>query len=90
MRPSADLLLESIARSYQHRAIAVILTGSGTDGVTGIQTLKKMGGVAIAQNKETAAYFGMPGTAIATGVMDFILPLSEIASTLKRLVIVDG
>jgi two-component system chemotaxis response regulator CheB len=86
VRPSADLLFESMAASYGERAIAVVLTGSGSDGDMGVAAVKECGGTVIAQNEETAEYFGMPGAAIATKSVDFILALDEIAPALVTLV----
>lgn len=84
-RPSADLLFESVAASFKERAIAVILTGKGCDGASGIKAIKKMGGKAIAQDQASSNSFGMPGNAIDTGCIDWILPLNEIATTLLNL-----
>lgn len=89
VRPSADLLFDSAAASYQEKAIAVVLTGTGTDGVMGVQAIHKMGGTVIVQDKETSEFFGMPQAAIKTGTVDFILPLPEIASALVSLVMQD-
>jgi two-component system chemotaxis response regulator CheB len=86
VRPSADLLFESMAASYGEGAIAVVLTGSGSDGEMGVKAVKKRGGTVIAQNEETAEYFGMPGAAIATKSVDFVLALDEIAPALVTLV----
>ena len=86
VRPSADLLFESVAASYKERAICVILTGTGSDGSMGVRAIKKMGGTVIAQDKTTSEFFGMPGAAIDSGSVDFVLPLSEIASALVTLV----
>ena len=86
VRPSADLLFESVAASYRTRAIAVVLTGTGTDGSMGVRAIKKMGGTVICQDEKTSEFFGMPGAAIKTGEVDFILPLDEIASALVTLV----
>ena len=86
VRPSADLLFESVAAIYKDRAIAVILTGTGSDGTMGVQAIKKMGGTVIAQDERTSEFFGMPGAAINTGNVDFVLPLDEIASALVTLV----
>lgn len=85
VRPSADLLFDSVAASYRDRAIAVVLTGTGSDGSMGVRAINQMGGTVIVQDEETAQYFGMPGAAIKTGVVDFILPLSEVASALITL-----
>lgn len=85
VRPSADLLFESVAASYKAKAIAVVLTGSGRDGGMGVRAIKKMGGKVIVQDEETSDFFGMPSTAIATGCADYILPLNEIASRLISL-----
>lgn len=86
VRPSADLLFESVAASHKERAIAVVLTGTGSDGVMGVQAIKKMGGTVIAQDEATAEFFGMPDAAIHTGSVDFILPLNEIGPALLTLV----
>src|SRR5688572_2863469 len=85
VRPSADLLFESTAASYKERAIAVVLTGSGRDGAMGVKAIKKMGGTVIVQDEKTAEFFGMPGAAQQTGLVDFILPLAEIAPALRTL-----
>ena len=86
VRPSADLLFESVAAVYKDRAIAVVLTGTGSDGAMGVQAIKKMGGTVIAQDEKTSQFFGMPGAAINTGNVDFVLPIDEIASALVTLV----
>ena len=86
LRPSADLLFESVAASFRDRAIAVILTGTGSDGAMGLAAVKKMGGTVIAQDKTTSEFFGMPGAAIESGNVDFVLPLEEISSALTTLV----
>ena len=86
VRPSADLLFESVAASYKDRAIGVVLSGSGSDGAMGVQAIKKMGGTVLAQDKGTAEFFGMPGAAADTGCVDFALPLQEIAPALVALV----
>jgi two-component system, chemotaxis family, protein-glutamate methylesterase/glutaminase len=86
VRPSADLLFESVAASYRDRAIAVVLTGTGSDGSLGIGGIKKMGGTVIVQDQESAEFFGMPAAAIKSGHADFILRLDEIPTALTTLV----
>jgi two-component system chemotaxis response regulator CheB len=87
VRPSADLLFESVAASYRERAVAVVLTGTGIDGTMGVQAIKKMGGTVIAQDEPSSDFFGMPGAAIQTGSVDLILPLTGIAAALVGLVV---
>lgn len=86
VRPSADLLFESVAGSYKERSIAVVLTGTGSDGSMGVQAIKNVGGTVIAQDEKTSEFFGMPQAAINTGSVDFVLGLDEIASALVTLV----
>ena len=86
LRPSADLLFESVAANYRERAIAVVLTGTGSDGAMGVQAIKKMGGTVIAQDETTAEFFGMPSAAIQSGSVDFVLPLHGIPTALVALV----
>ena len=86
VRPSADLLFESVAASYKERSIAVVLTGSGSDGTMGVQAVKKMNGTVIAQDEKTSEFFGMPSAAIQAGQVDFVLPVEEIAFALVSLV----
>jgi two-component system, chemotaxis family, protein-glutamate methylesterase/glutaminase len=86
-RPAADKLLMSMASTYKSRAIAVILTGSNSDGAMGVLSVKKYGGIAIAQDKATSEFFSMPEAAIATGKVDLVLPIEVIASALVHLLI---
>jgi two-component system, chemotaxis family, protein-glutamate methylesterase/glutaminase len=90
VRPSADLLFESVAASHKERAIAVVLTGTGSDGSMGIQAIKKMGGTVICQDVDTAEFTGMPLAALQTKCVDFTLPLDEIAAALVTLVMKGG
>jgi two-component system chemotaxis response regulator CheB len=86
VRPSVDLLFESLARSFRDRAVAVILTGSGTDGASGASAIKHMGGTVIAQD-DRAEFPAMPAAARAATAVDLVLPLEEIAPALQRLVL---
>jgi two-component system chemotaxis response regulator CheB len=90
VRPSADLLFESLAASYKDHCIAVVLTGSGSDGSMGVQAIDRMGGTVIAQDEIPSEFFSMPSAAIGTGGVDFVLPLDEVALALVSLVMEKG
>jgi len=83
VRPAADRLFESLARSFGSRAIAVVLTGTGRDGAKGAQIVKQAGGIVIVQDEATSEFFGMPGAAVRAGEVDQVLPLERIAATLE-------
>ncbi len=89
LRPSADLLFESVAAVYGPRAIACVLTGTGSDGAMGASAVKSRGGTVIAEDPALAEFKGMPEAAIASGAVDFILPLDEIATVIRGLVEAD-
>src|SRR5258708_5007404 len=86
VRPSADLLFESVAGSYGARAIACILTGTGSDGATGLSAVKDRGGTTIVQDPAEADFKGMPEAAIAASAVDFVLGLDGIVSVIIDLV----
>ncbi|MDN3020711.1 chemotaxis protein CheB [Streptomyces sp. S.PB5] len=86
VRPSADLLFESVAGAYGPRAIACVLTGTGRDGAMGVDAVKQRGGTVIVQDPATAEFKGMPEAAVGTGKVDFVLPLEEIAAVIRGLV----
>src|SRR5205807_2226379 len=67
VRPSVEPLFESVATTFRHRVIAVVLTGGGEDGSQGVRVIKQKGGTVIAQDEETSKDFGMPSAAIQTG-----------------------
>lgn len=90
VRPSADLMFESVAAAYGERAIAVVLTGTGHDGSMGVTAIKQRGGTVIAQDEGSSEFFGMPSAAIKTGAVDFMLSLDEIPSALITLVAGDS
>jgi two-component system chemotaxis response regulator CheB len=86
-RPSADLLLTSMAVSCREHAVAVVLSGAGHDGTAGAAAVKRMGGLVIAQDQTTSRDFGMPGSAIAFDeIVDRVLALTHIGPTLKEMV----
>jgi two-component system CheB/CheR fusion protein len=79
-----DFFLRSLAQDRGNNAIAVIMSGSGSDGSIGIRAVKGEGGIVFAQD-ETAKYDGMPKSAIDTGCVDFVLPPDKIAAELLRI-----
>ena len=68
-----DVFFRSLSEDQQHRAIGIILSGTGSDGSRGIKALKEAGALVIAQDPESAKFDGMPNSAINTGIVDFIL-----------------
>jgi two-component system chemotaxis response regulator CheB len=74
----ANPLFESARRNLGRRAIAVVLTGYGRDATDGVQAVKEGGGVVIAQDEESSRDFGMPGSAIETGAVDYVRPLEKL------------
>jgi two-component system, chemotaxis family, protein-glutamate methylesterase/glutaminase len=86
VRPSADLLFESVAGSYGSRSIACVLTGTGSDGAMGASAIKSRGGTVIVEDPELAQFRGMPDAVVAAGAADYILPLDEIGSVIRGLV----
>lgn len=86
VRPSADLLFESVARCYGERAIVCVLTGTGVDGAAGVAEVGAHGGKVIVEDPDTAEFDGMPQAAAGTGAADIIVPLDQIADTIEDLI----
>lgn len=86
VRPSADVLFASAAQAFGPHVVGVILSGTGRDGARGCQEIKKKGGTTIAQDEQSSAHFAMPRAAIKLGVIDYVLPLREIAEKITALV----
>lgn len=84
-RPAVDYLFRSVALQFPGAAIGLVLTGMGNDGAQGVRLLKKSGSTTLAQDEATSVVFGMPREAIATGSIDEVLPLKEIAPRLVAL-----
>lgn len=83
--PSADRLLKSVASSAGPRAIGVILTGMGDDGVEGARAIRDAGGIVVAESQESAVVYGMPGAAVRAGIPHKVLPLPQIAEYLASI-----
>jgi two-component system chemotaxis response regulator CheB len=78
-RPSVDVLMASAARHYGPRALGIVLTGMGTDGVEGLQAIRAAGGRTLAESEESCVIYGMPKAAAEAGVVDRMVPLGQMA-----------
>lgn len=81
-----NVFLQSLAISEKSRAIGIVLSGTGSDGTSGLMAIKVEGGITYAQDPKTAKYPGMPQSAITAGAVDLILRPESIAAELSRLV----
>jgi two-component system chemotaxis response regulator CheB len=79
-KPAVDYLFRSISKGYPGKAMAIIMTGMGSDGTTGLRLLKRTGCYIIAQDEASCVVYGMPKAAVDAGITDIILPLDKIAS----------
>lgn len=82
-RPAVDPMLRSLVGVYGKKILAVILTGMGSDGAKGCQQVADAGGVVLGQDEASSVVWGMPGAAAMAGVCTKILPLGQIASSIK-------
>ena len=80
-----DIFLRSLSTAYENRAVAVILSGTGSDGTNGIRSIKEQNGVIIVQTPESAKFDGMPRNAIATGFVDLIQKPDSIAREMAHI-----
>jgi two-component system chemotaxis response regulator CheB len=85
-RPAVDYLFRSAANRFPGRAMAVILTGMGSDGTLGLRLLKRQGCFVIAQDEASCVVYGMPKAAVDAGVADVVLPLKSIAGRIAAVV----
>jgi two-component system chemotaxis response regulator CheB len=81
-RPSADIMMESVARACGARCLGVILTGMGEDGTVGMRAIRQAGGRTLAESEETSLVYGMPRAAVQAGVVDRIVPLYSMAEAI--------
>ncbi len=82
VKPSADVLFDSVGREYKSRSLGVVLTGIGDDGADGAKVIKRFGGKIIAESEETAIIFGMPKAVIKLGLADRVEPIDRIADAI--------
>ncbi len=76
-RVPIDMFFRTLADTYGEKGIAVVLSGTGSDGTLGLKRVKETGGIGIAQEPSEAEYDGMPRSAIDTGLVDLVLPVAE-------------
>lgn len=79
-RPSVDVLFRSVANAYGARALAVVLTGMGQDGLRGCEALRAAGARVYVQDEASSVVWGMPGFVARSGLADKILPLDQIGA----------
>ncbi|HNT73621.1 MAG TPA: chemotaxis protein CheB [Anaerolineae bacterium] len=87
LRPSANYLFRSMAATYGARALGIILTGMGDDGVEGLSRLHRQGGLTVAQDEASSVVYGMPQAAVARRAVDRVLALEHIAALLENLTV---
>jgi two-component system CheB/CheR fusion protein len=80
-----DIFFSSLAEVHRNHAVGVVLSGTASDGTLGLKAIKDHGGVTFAQDQESAAYDGMPQSAIDAGVVDFILAPEKIPAQLIKM-----
>jgi two-component system chemotaxis response regulator CheB len=85
VKPSADILFESMAAIFKEKSVGIVLTGMGRDGADGLRVIKNHGGATIAQEPCDAVIRGMPQSAINTGSVDYILPVRSIPDKILEL-----
>jgi two-component system response regulator WspF len=85
-RPSVDVFFASLAKNWPRPGVAALMTGMGRDGAVGMLKLRGLKWRTIAQNESSSVVWGMPKAAVEIGAAEEILPLSEIAEAIERLV----
>jgi two-component system CheB/CheR fusion protein len=80
-----NILFRSLAEQYAHRAVAVVLSGTDSDGAEGLEEIKAAGGITMVQEPTSAKFDGMPKSAIATGCVDLVLTPKELGKEMLRI-----
>jgi two-component system chemotaxis response regulator CheB len=81
-RPAADVLFRSAAQVYGRHALALVMTGMGTDGLNGARSIAQVGGMVVAQDQASSAVWGMPGAVVNAGLADEVWRLDDIAKSI--------
>jgi two-component system CheB/CheR fusion protein len=77
-----DVFFRALAEDQQDRAVGIVLSGTGTDGTLGLKAIKEAAGITLVQNVQSAKYDGMPRSALATGLVDYVLPPADMPAQL--------
>jgi two-component system chemotaxis response regulator CheB len=86
-RPSVNVMLDSLSSTQYKDVVSVIMTGMGSDGSEGIKKVKALNGAyIIAQDEKSCVVYGMPRTAVQTGLVDAVVPLKDIAGEILKIV----
>ena len=81
-----DVFFHSLAEDQAEKGVGIVLSGTGSDGMRGIRSIKEAGGIVVVQSEESAKFDGMPRSAISTGLADFVLPPGEMPAKLLSIV----
>jgi two-component system, chemotaxis family, protein-glutamate methylesterase/glutaminase len=84
VRPSVDALFTSLAKAFGNRAVGVVLTGMGRDGLEGARAIKESGGVVLAEAESTCTVYGMPRALAEAGLADRMVPIGEMAAAIRE------
>lgn len=82
--PSVDIMMKSVADAYGRLALGVIMTGMGSDGAEGMKAIQRKGGFTIGQDEATCTVYGMPRTCAEMGVLNRVVPLSQIPAAILQ------
>jgi len=85
VRPCADIMMESAAAIFKERTVGIVLTGMGSDGTRGAQTIRSAGGIVIAEDRSTCVVYGMPKSVADAGLADRIVPLNDVANEMTKI-----
>jgi two-component system, chemotaxis family, protein-glutamate methylesterase/glutaminase len=87
VRPAVDKLFKSASSVYKSHLLSVVLTGMGKDGSEGTIEIKKNNGVTLAEDESTCVIYGMPKAAYETGMIDYVIPLGDVARNITKIVL---